>query len=172
MGHAHVSTTATNYWVPTTLELNEQMNNPFTGQFQKKAQEVTETKKELELVYGKLDASMNLFSHLYGIAKASAAQGGSSAETLQRFHEAVPDLNAIVEGILDSTSSSLSGSAPRNQQANQEIPGNACLVDAIEEQEVVENNNSDEFLATDFSSNESESDTYEIESNAQKRPRY
>ena len=33
MGHKQVSTTAVNYWVPTIVELQAQMNNPFTGTY-------------------------------------------------------------------------------------------------------------------------------------------
>ena len=122
MGHASVETTAVNYWVPTTLELHEKMNNPFTGQFQQKARAAEEANEELQLVYEKLDAAMGLFHQLHGSLRASAAQGASAEDALRLFSLAVPEAGAILRGIAESTSASISGvqEMPPTQDAEEQ----------------------------------------------------
>ena len=137
MGHAHVSTTAANYWVPTALEVHDKMNNPFTGTFQRKADAAEEAQEELELVYEKLDAAVKLFHQLHGVVKVVSDSGGSAAEVQARFAAQVPNATEILRGVLDSTSASMtatqSGALPRNGEcglaAVQETSGEECSSD-------------------------------------------
>ena len=108
MGHADVSTTAANYYVPTALEVHAKMTNPFTGQFQQKVLESEQTKQELELVYAKLNASLTLFQKMHGTFRVAAANGASAAEAIHSFAVLVPDAEEIMRGIVDTTSVSMS----------------------------------------------------------------
>ena len=121
MGHAHVSTTAANYWVPIALEVHDKMNNPFTGTFQRKADAAEEAQEELELVYEKLDAAVKLFHQLHGVVKVVSDSGGSAAEVQARFAAQVPNATEILRGVLDSTSASMTAAQsvvlPRDEQS-------------------------------------------------------
>ena len=110
MGHASVSTTAVNYWAPTTLELHEKMNNPFTGQFQPGVQQTSQIKQELELLYNKPLALAKL--HLRGLLRVSAANGVSAVEMERRYEDIVPNEEDLLRAILESTCSSISGEQP------------------------------------------------------------
>lgn len=109
MGHANINTTAKNYWVPETLELHEKMNNPFTGSFQSELAETTQLKKELELVYGKFTALTKLHHQLRALLRVSASNGMSAVDMEKRYREMMPNEEALLQAILESTSSSISG---------------------------------------------------------------
>ena len=164
MGHKSVATTAQNYWVPTTLELNEKLNNPFTGTFQQKVRESEDTNKELEMVYDKLDASMTLFHQLYGVLRTCASQGHTAEHALQRFALVVPNADEILKGIAESTSASLSmrsasahcpGAAASSAQAEQVTCSRAqgISLDAIDER-MSSSSQTDETLSSERKENE------------------
>jgi integrase len=108
MGHSSADVTATHYHVPEIKDLHEKMNNPFTGQFQQKMKESEDLQRELELVYDKRDAAVQLFNQLVGCLRVSAAQNASAAYALKRFELAVPNAQLILAGIIESTSASMS----------------------------------------------------------------
>ena len=108
MGHAHVSTTSA-YWVPTAMEIAEKMNNPFTGQFQKGIQETSQMKQELDALYKKFLALAKLHHQLRGLLRVSAVDGCSAAEMERRYEEVLPNEQALLRAIMESTSSSISG---------------------------------------------------------------
>ena len=49
MGHKDTMTTSKNYWVANVLDLQEQMNNPFTGTYQKNQEKDIEHKNKKQL---------------------------------------------------------------------------------------------------------------------------
>ena len=109
MGHAYVSTTATSYWVPNVLELAEKMNNPFTGQFQQRVQETSQMQVQHDLLHRNFLALGKLHHQLRALLRVSAADGVSAAEAEQRYADLVPNEEALLRAILESSSSSISG---------------------------------------------------------------
>ena len=66
-------------------------------------------KYDLELVYEKLEAAVTIVHRLHGSLRTAAASGATAEEALRHFATCVPDAEAILRGIMETTSASLSG---------------------------------------------------------------
>ena len=108
MGHAQVSTTAQNYWIPTITELHEKLQNPFTGRMQQQQETEEELKRDRELLRTKLDAALRLMQHQNAVFRTAASQGSSADEALRQFHALAPDAEEILRVILESSGSATS----------------------------------------------------------------
>lgn len=118
MGHAQVSTTAQNYWVPTITELYEKLQNPFTGQRQQQQQETEEElKRDREILRTKLDAALRLLHHQNVVFLTAASQGATAVEALRRFQTLAPDVEDILRVILESSGTSQTCSASLQRAA-------------------------------------------------------
>lgn len=107
MGHAQVTTTANYYWVPDELELQANMNNPFTGHFQRKRETEYELRKAVETLTTKIDAAVEMLCQQTAILRTAASSGQTAAEALQLFEEYIPDAEAILRAIMETTNSSV-----------------------------------------------------------------
>ena len=117
MGHAQVSTTAQNYWVPTITELHDKLQNPFTGQLQQVQETEEELKRDREMMRTKLDTALRLMQHQNVVFRTAASQGATADEALRRFQTLAPDAEEILRVILESSGTSQTGSAAMQQSA-------------------------------------------------------
>ena len=123
MGHANISTTATHYYVPTVIELQTKMNNPFTGHFQREMQATEELEERLSITTKKLDAALRLLCEQTGILRAASAQGVSATAALERFEQRIPDAEEIFRCIIAPTMpSTASASGPAKEWISEGAP--------------------------------------------------
>ena len=110
MGHSNVSTTAQHYWVPTTTELFSKVNNPFTGEVQQKQREARQAEQELELLQSKLDGALHIISQMDAVVRTAVASN-LTAPQVQEAMARIPNRDAILRTILESTSASLTAAS-------------------------------------------------------------
>ena len=122
MGHASVSTTAKNYWVPTVTELYEKLQNPFTGTLQQQAQTEEQLQQDNNILRVKLDACLRLLRHQNVVFRTAASNGGTAEDALKQFHALAPDAETILRAIVESSASRTESSnrTEPNQQRIQE----------------------------------------------------
>ena len=122
MGHSKVDVTMEAYYKPTTEHLHEKMNNPFTGTMQTRAIEAEDAKKELELVYEKLDSVVALYHKMHGVVTVVAQQGGTAQQVQERFSEQCPTASEVMRRVLESTSVTLSMSVAQEGPRASALP--------------------------------------------------
>jgi hypothetical protein len=117
MGHRQVQTTNAYYFITPISELQNLMNNPFTGSFQRKAQ--PESESELESLNDRLEIAARYICDQRSLLQVAAAQGLSAAEALLMADAKLPDTLDFVRAILDvaSTSRAPTTVAPRQAPA-------------------------------------------------------
>ena len=103
MGHRQVTTTSANYWVPTAMELGASMNNPFTGEFQRKAVQAKDTREEVQVLEAKVDAAVKLLCRQTSILRAAASTGETAARALQIIETSMPEAEDILRSILENS---------------------------------------------------------------------
>ena len=96
-------------WVPTAVELQAQMNNPFTGTYQKKVQALEEHEEREKDLRQKLDSAKMLFGMLTSVLSTCASRGDSAAQALEHFTKAMPDATDIFRAIAEPTCTSSCG---------------------------------------------------------------
>ena len=168
MGHACVSTTAEHYWVPSTTELFSKINNPFTGEMQQKQREAKQVEQELELLQGKLDGALHIIAQMDAVVRTAVASN-LTAPQVQDAMARIPNRDAILRTILESTSASLTAAslpAPveplegitEDDDASQKNEGSACSVESEgEEESTGDSTNDTESCETAPANNESPS---------------
>ena len=92
MGHADVTTTTANYWVPTALEVHDKMNNPFTGKFREPESEDTDERRELRLSNAKTRKLLEVVNHYNVVIGAIAERNGSASDVQEAILETSPGL--------------------------------------------------------------------------------
>lgn len=127
MGHARVDTTAANYWVPTIMDLHSQMNNPFTGTYQRRVAAADDMREELSEIRTKLDAALQLLCQQTGVFRAAASQDMTAHQALILFAEQVPNAEDIFRGIVEPTCASSSDAAAELPTQEQEECASAGL---------------------------------------------
>ena len=134
MGHTSVSTTAQHYWVPNTTELFSKINNPFTGEMQQQQRETRQAVQELELLQSKLDGALHIIAQMDAIVRTAVASN-LTAPPVQEAMARIPNRDAILRTILESTSASLTATSmpppeplqgiAEDDKASQESEGSA-----------------------------------------------
>ena len=110
MGHANVQTTAQHYWVPNANELFSKINNPFTGEMQQQQREARQSEQELELLQGKLDGALHIIAQMDAVVRTAVASNLTAAQ-VQEAMARIPNRDAILRTILESTSASLTAAS-------------------------------------------------------------
>ena len=125
MGHARVETTATSYWVPRVMDLHAQMNNPFTGTFQRRVEAVDEVREQLDETRTKLDAALRLLCQQTSVFRAAASQGMTAEQAVTHFAQQVPQAEDVFRCIVEPTCASASDAAAEQlaQELNWEPAG-------------------------------------------------
>ena len=94
MGHKTVDVTSNHYWVLTTQELHERVNNPMTGAYQRARTEEESLRDALDVARLKKKKCMEVV-HAYNVILGRVAQGGGSAA------DAVRDIMAAMPNLAD-----------------------------------------------------------------------
>ena len=143
MGHANVTTTSQHYWVPNTTELFSKLNNPFTGEMQQQQREARQAEQELELLQRKLDGALHIIAQMDAVVRTAAA-GNLTASQTQEAIARIPNRDAILRTILESTSASLTAASipalheppetiAEDEEASQETDTSDALSETDEE---------------------------------------
>ena len=92
--------------MPNTTELSSKINNPFNGEMQQQQREARQAEQELELLQGKLDAALHIIAQMDAVVRTAVA-GNLTAPQVQEAMARIPNRDAILRTILESTSASL-----------------------------------------------------------------
>ena len=103
MGHKDTMTTSKNYWVANVLDLQEQMNNPFTGTYQAKQEKKSEEALEMELLKAQKQKAIEIIDR-YNILM-NQNEDKSVKEIKQPIKQDLPKLNEHLSLIADETGS-------------------------------------------------------------------
>ena len=105
MGHANVSTTANNYWVPTVTELYDKLQHPFTGQLQQQAHTEEQLKQDNNILKAKLDTCLRLLRRQNVVFRTAAGNVASAEEALLQFQTVASDAETILRAIVETSAS-------------------------------------------------------------------
>jgi site-specific recombinase XerD len=106
MGHAQVDTTSKFYWVATTKELTEQMNNPFMPNYKTEDERKLENNDELQLQCQKTQTCMEIISTYNQIISKCIDEGSAVINVQKLLFQSMPNLGNILESINSSEASS------------------------------------------------------------------
>ena len=108
MGHKSVNVTATSYFVPTALQLQEQIKNPFDGTLQAELAEESDMKDKVQSLQSRLDKLAHFVHHQQSVFKKAAADELSAQAALTLFYKLTPNAEEILRHILMSSTLSTS----------------------------------------------------------------
>ena len=113
MGHKNMNVTATSYYVPTALELHEQIKNPFDGTLQTELAEESDLKDKVQSLQSRLDKLAHFVHHQQSVFKIAAADELSAQEALTMFYHLTPNAEEILRHLLMSSTLSSSSESAR-----------------------------------------------------------
>jgi site-specific recombinase XerD len=110
IGHKNSAITEKNYWVTNIKELNQQMNNPFTGTYQTKQSIIENETKDSELYRAKTHKCMDII-HTYNKLISQCLDEDLNIHELQtKLFESMPNLGEVLITLNESINGSCTNS--------------------------------------------------------------
>ena len=103
MGHKSVDVTSNSYHVANVQELHDRINNPFSGNYQRRATEEERRREALELLRLKKNKCLDIV-HAYNVILGRLSRsGGSAADAVKEILGSMPKLGEILGRIDDDS---------------------------------------------------------------------
>lgn len=99
--HQNVKTTETHYFVSTTTQLEQCMNNPFTEKYFRKRHADEEQKLDMEILATKKQKLMEMIFVYNTIIANNAKQNNSAKDVHKELFDKLPNLGEILQELED-----------------------------------------------------------------------